>query len=54
MHLAHLGGTGGGFANNEAELVEIGTNAFLSCPKVFLNGSIAQGAVIGEGNNRIK
>ena len=36
------------------KLSEIGANAFLSCPKVFLNGSIAQGAVIGEGNNRIK
>ena len=27
-----LGGTGGGFANNEAELVEIGTNAFKLSP----------------------
>ena len=36
------------------KLSEIGTNAFLSCPKVFLNGNIAQGAVIGEGNSRIK
>ena len=27
-----LGGTGGGFANNEAELVEIGTNAFRLSP----------------------
>ncbi|MBE6728425.1 MAG: carbamoyl-phosphate synthase large subunit [Ruminococcaceae bacterium] len=27
-----LGGTGGGFANNEAELIEIGTNAFKLSP----------------------
>ena len=27
-----LGGTGGGFANNEAELIEIGTNAFRMSP----------------------
>ena len=27
-----LGGTGGGFANNEAELVEVGTNAFKLSP----------------------
>ncbi|MBQ8093852.1 MAG: carbamoyl-phosphate synthase large subunit [Clostridia bacterium] len=27
-----LGGTGGGFANNEAELIEIGTNAFRLSP----------------------
>ena len=27
-----LGGTGGGFANNEEELVEIGTNAFRLSP----------------------
>ena len=36
------------------KLVEIGNNAFLSCPKVFLNGTIAQNAVIGDGNTRIK
>lgn len=36
------------------KLMEIGTNAFLSCPQVFLNGTLSPDAVIGEGNARIK